>query len=649
MLKCRHLFFVIIVFGGRDGLIVQAEAADGPRVTIDSGDIEGMLSDGVQSFKGIPYAAPPVGELRWRAPQPISKWSGVRKTTKYGHDAPQKASLDQDEDCLYLNVWAPEDTAGAPRPVMVWIHGGGFIQGSGRINAETLVKNGVVLVSLNYRLGRLGFFAHPALDKTRPANEPPANFWLQDQVAALQWIQRNIAQFGGDPQRVTIFGVSAGGTSVNMLMASPLAKGLFQRAIAQSGIGGFGPYRRWNVEHGGRDPLTRIGEQYAKSQGVDGQPDVAAALRALPWKTVATVGAGIEDREGFDIVVDGVSLTDDPQRVFEQGRQNPVPFIAGFNSFEGNLSLVLPWTDQPPRAEVESRLAKLAPLYDKRPDDKAIWNDLYGDVFFGASALTLVRGMEHAKTPAWTYYFDYVRGRGRNARGAGHGSESPFVFGGMLLPGPKDREVIEAMQGHWVQFAKTGDPNGPGLTQWPAYTSSRPTTLVIGQESIRSERDWLKPRFDLLFDAIGATWSPDGTLLASNSAAASSGAPNVPKPAGSVMLDAASEKALRERVAALFDALIAGDVDKCIELSDPAVVKEKGRDNAEKFFKGVGGLVKFTKVQAKDRVIKAITPLDEGKSAKVEIELTLKGRRQPPGYEVWGLVDGQWLYRETTK
>jgi carboxylesterase type B len=297
-------------------------------VTVESGKVEGRLDDGLQVFKGIPFAAPPVGELRWRAPQPPKKWTGIRQAYAYGNDAPQKNQWapHQDEDCLYLNVWAPARGVGFQpvesekdrqarslsnlAPVMVWIHGGGFINGSGRINGEAFAKQGFVFVSFNYRLGRLGFFAHPALDQQRPPNEPPANFWLQDQIAALKWIQRNIAQFGGDPDRVTIFGVSAGGTSVNLLMASPLAKGLFQRAIAQSGIGGFGPYRRWRESHAGREPLTKIGEHFAAAQGLDSKPDVAAALRALPWKTVAKIGSGIEDREGFDIVVDDVTLTD---------------------------------------------------------------------------------------------------------------------------------------------------------------------------------------------------------------------------------------------------------------------------------------------------------------------------------------------------
>ena len=632
---------------------VTSAPAQSPRVTIDSGEIEGVSSDGLRVLKGIPYAAPPVGELRWRAPQPASKWSGVRKVHDYGHDAPQKLSADQDEDCLFLNVWAPESRgslrdptsvrgANHDYPVMVWIHGGGFVQGSGRIKGESFAKQGIVFVSINYRLGRFGAFAHPALLKGLPKDEPPANFWLQDQVAALKWVQRNIAQFGGDPKRVTIFGVSAGGTSVNLLMASPLAKGLFHRAIAQSGIGGYGPYRRLKDEHRGREPLTVLGEKYAKSQSVADKSDVASALRALPWKTVAQAGTE-EDGGGFEVVVDGVTLTDDPQLVFERGQQNRVPFIGGCNSFEGNLSLVLPWTDQPPKAEVTKRLDKLAPLYGLKPDDKALWADLYGDVFFRASTLHLVRSMEATQSPAWTYYFDYVRGRGRNSRGAGHGSEVTFVFDNLILPGEADRAMSRTMQGHWIQFAKTGDPNGPGLPEWPSYSAANPTTLVYGQDSIKPTRDLHKARFDLLFEAMNATW-------ANGSSGVPVSAPSKPATTSSVLkLPAESEQALRERVAALFDALIAGDVAKCLELSDPAVVEAKGKDVAEKFFKSVSGLVKFAKMKAGDRVIKSIKLLDDGKSARVEIEVTLNGKKQPPGFEIWGLVDGKWCYRETTK
>lgn len=487
-----------------------SRAPESVRVVIDSGEIEGLVSGNLNVFKGIPYAAPPIDQLRWRAPQPVEPWTGIRLAHDYGNDAPQKYRLasNQGEDCLYLNVWAPSDASARPYPVMVWIHGGSFIQGSGRTNGESFAKQGIVFVSMNYRLGRFGAFAHPALLKQLPNGEPPANFWLQDQVAALQWVQRNIANFGGDPSRVTIFGVSAGGTSVNMLMASPIAKGLFHRAIAQSGIGGYGPYRRLQEVHRGREPLTSLGEKYAKSRGVSDKPDVAAALRALPWKTVAQLG-GADDGGGFEVVVDGITLDDDPQQVFAQGRQNRAHFIGGCNSFEGNLSLAIPWTDQPPKAAVQERLVQLAPLYGRKPTDSDVWADLYGDVYFRASTLHLVQSMEQAKTPAWTYYFDYVRGRGRNSRGAGHGSEVTYVFDSLILPSAADRAMARTLHGHWIQFAKTGDPNGPGLPKWPRYNAAEPMTLIYGNDGVRAERDWHKARFDILFDAFDKTW-PNG-------------------------------------------------------------------------------------------------------------------------------------------
>lgn len=498
-------FLVCVVFT-QSGCIMGKSNA--PQVNVDAGRLEGRREGSLNVFKGIPYAAAPIDRLRWRAPQPVPKWSGVRKAVRYGNDAPQKASgaPHQSEDCLFLNVWAPAKKESEPLPVMVWIHGGGFTQGSGRIRGEAFANKGVVFVSINYRLGRFGFFAHPSLDRERPAGEPPANFGIQDQIAALRWVQRNIAQFGGDPKRVTIFGVSAGGTSVNLLMASPLAKGLFQRAISQSGIGGFGPYRRWKTPHLGKEPMTAVGEAYAKARGITAPATAATQLRALPWKTVAEIGPTPADQANFETVVDGATLLDDPQRTFETGRQNRVPFIGGFNSFEGNLSLVIPWTDQPPREAVTKRLDRLAPLYSKKATDPSLWNNLYGDVYFGLSTILLVREMERVKTPSWTYYFDYVRNRGGNSQGAGHGSEVPYLFDQVMFAGESERRIIRDMQGHWIQFAKTGNPNGHGLPNWPAHKPNKPITMVYGQTQRKAESNWLRDRFSILFEALDETW-----------------------------------------------------------------------------------------------------------------------------------------------
>ncbi len=493
---------------------VPATQGDLRRVEVESGMLEGVRQGTVLSFKGVPYAAPPVGDLRWRPPQPPLKWTGVRRANRYGSDAPQKNPDvgSQSEDCLFLNVWAPADASKRPYPVMVWIHGGGLIQGSGRIAGEKFAEKGVVLVSINYRLGRLGSFAHPALLKQAGPGEATANYWLQDQIAALKWVQKNIQGFGGDPSRVTIFGVSAGGTSVNLLMASPLAKGLFHRAIAQSGVGGLGPYRRVDQTMAQQRPLTELGFLFAQSKGIQGDSDsAAAALRNLPWKDVARIGTNVEDREGFEGVVDGISLPDDLQKIFESGRQNAVPFIAGSNSFEGNLSLVIPWTTQPPRPEIEKVIDQLAPLYGRKPSDKDIWADIYGDAYFRVSARHLVGQMVRVSTPAYTYHFDYVRGRGRNSRGAGHGSEVPYVFGNVAFAGSEEKRVISAMQGHWIQFAKTGDPNGAGLPEWPAYTASNPATLVYGQAATQAATNLDSQRLDLILDAFRRTFKAQAT------------------------------------------------------------------------------------------------------------------------------------------
>ena len=479
-----------------------------PQVTVESGRLEGRLEGGIRVFRGIPYAAAPVGALRWRAPRPPLRWTGVRKAHAYGNDSPHLLQFlpGQDEDCLFLNVWAPEPRA-APYPVMVWIHGGGLVVGSGRLSPEALVRRGVVVVSFNYRLGRLGSFAHPSLAAACPRGEAPANFWLLDQIAALKWVRANISAFGGDRSRVTVFGVSAGGSSVNLLLASPLARGLFQRAIAQSCVGGLGPFRRLRHDHQGRKSLLSVGTQYAHGMGIDDGPDAASALRGLPWRTVAKLGSRVQEREGFEAVVDGESLTDDVETVFASGRQNRVPFIAGSNSFEGDLSRVLPWVDQPPRAQVAARLDRLAPLYGRRADDPMLWDELYGDVFFRTSALNLVQQTAKSGTPAWNYYFDYVRQSNRNrSRGAGHGSEGAYVFDILVLPGAEDRAMARSMQGHWVRFAETGDPNGPGLPNWPRYSGAEPVTLVYSAGGIRAETSLHAEQHGILREAMREAW-----------------------------------------------------------------------------------------------------------------------------------------------
>ena len=482
--------------------------AEGPLVTVDTGALEGTAENGVHAFKGIPYAAPPVGGLRWRAPQAPPKWDGVRKAVRYGSDAPQRLSLTQDEDCLFLNVWAPADVARRPYPVMAWIHGGGLNVGSGKCAGENFAKKGVVLVSFNYRLGRLGAFAHPALLAARPKGEPPGNFWLLDQIAALEWAQRNIGKFGGDPKRVTIFGVSSGGTSVNMLMMSPNAKGLFNGAIAQSGIGGFGPFRRISAAVGDRPSQATLGQRWAEKKNAT----TSEKLRALPWREV--VADSGEGESGVEPVVDEVTIPDDPQRVFAAGRQHRIPLIAGANSFEGTLARVFPWGEQPPKPAIQANLTRLAPLYGKPAADPSLMLDLYGDVFFRSSAHWLANQMQRVETPAWNYHFDYVRKSERKkSKGAGHGSEVPYVFGSVILPALEDLAAIHVVQGHWIQFAKTGNPNGPGLPDWPATTTAAPVTMVYGNETTKAVPELDKARFGILYECYAQSWPDMPTLV----------------------------------------------------------------------------------------------------------------------------------------
>jgi para-nitrobenzyl esterase len=292
-------------------------------------------------------------------------------------------------------------------------------------------------------------------------------------------------------------------------MMSPRSKGLFHCAIAQSGIGGFGPFRRLAAKQDERESQATLGERFAAKMGVGKSADVATALRALPWKKVADLGDG---ESGVEPVVDGDTIPDDPQRVFATGRQHRVPFIAGANSFEGNLSLLFPWGDQPPKPTIMANIARLAPLYGKAADDKSLMLDLYGDVFFRVSARSLVGQMQRVETPAWFYHFDYVRKSARkHSPGAGHGAEVPYVFNDVpFFPAAEDKAVARTMQGHWIQFAKTGNPNGPGLPDWPAFTPAAPATMVYAAGGVRAVPDLDKTKFSLLTELLTQVWPISG-------------------------------------------------------------------------------------------------------------------------------------------
>jgi para-nitrobenzyl esterase len=463
-------------------------------VSVDSGRILGVTATGVTAFKGIPYAAPPVGALRWKPPQPVARWDAVRSAAAYGSPCPQPPILErmwgiryekQSEDCLTLNVWSAARVAQERRPVMVWLHGGDFIAGSSGGPAATaastdgsaLAQQGVVVVSLNYRLGPFGFLALPALSRESPQHAS-GNYGMLDQVAALQWVKRNIGAFGGDSGNVTIVGESAGAGSVCWLMASPLARGLFQRAVAQSPVVFIGAVALTGAEQSG---TKLFGENLA-------------ALRARSTADIMS-GARFQDDVFFGSgaywgpIIDGWMIPEDPAAVFRAGRQAPVALIAGTNADEGSVfttayvySSVLAY-----RALLSQRYSSLSstvfalyPAY-LNPQVRPAMTHLLTDAMFLTSARRMVRA-EAPLNPA-TYLYDFTRVSPYArlyALGSYHGAEIPYVFGTVemvnsLIPGAYDNQddkLARSMSAAWVRFASTGNPNGAGLPNWPAYTAA---------------------------------------------------------------------------------------------------------------------------------------------------------------------------------
>ncbi len=491
-------------------LLAAARAAAGPApdapVRTDAGLVSGVVADesaGVRAYKGLPFAAPPVGDLRWKPPQPVPAWEGVRACTAPGPWCPQprpilgQAPDRASEDCLYLNVWAPAKTADGRLPVMVWIHGGGFTTGSGGsplYDGTALARRGAVLVTINYRLGPFGFLAHPLLSKESPEGVS-GNYGLLDQVAALGWVRRNIAAFGGDPGCVTIFGESAGSCSVVRLMVSPLAKGLFHRAIGQSG-GARGNNRHLRARHEGMEPAEAVGERIAKALGCDGADDVLKALRA---KTADELLAAADPAQGlfgagtkFGPVVDGWALPDDPDALWQAGKQAAVPFLTGTTADEGTVFV----RRLPARTADEYRRSART-LFGGRADDVLRLFPADGDAevraaqaslttvsAFIAPARALARSMAGRQPKTYLYHFTRESRAGRfTGLGVFHASEIPYVFDNLTaLAGPKDRDLARVMGDAWVRFARTGDPNGPGLPEWPAYDAAGDRHLEFGDQ-----------------------------------------------------------------------------------------------------------------------------------------------------------------------
>ena len=522
---------VVSACGAGDGGEPAGESL-GPIVETGPGTLEGehvAADDGVLVFRGVPYAEAPVGENRWRAPVAQSSWEGTRSATTFGPACWQRLTpessiytrgdLDRDEDCLYLNVWTAAEQASEARPVMVWFHGGGHTGGWGSakiFDGTALANKGVVLVTINYRLGPFGFLAHPALTAESP-HASSGNYGLLDKVAALEWVRDNIAAFGGDPGNVTIFGQSAGSWSVCYLMASPLAAGLFHKAIGHSG----GCFR------GGRSDLTaaqEAGLAAAAELGVEGDDAGAlTGLRALDAEAV------LDSDLGSGAIVDGWFMPRPAPAIFEAGAHNDVPVIVGALANEGTTL----YAGMPERTETElfSMLREqygdhadaLLAAYEPEVEKSTKWGAqaIQADRSFVWEMRAWARAVEAADADAYLYFFSqappvfriYVPERaaiempdGPDGYGAYHSGDLAYAFGNTRIVGlgwtDWDHEISHAMTQYWVNFARTGDPNGDGLATWPRYETATDEWLEFGSD-IKASREVRKERLDL-FDLVNA-------------------------------------------------------------------------------------------------------------------------------------------------
>jgi para-nitrobenzyl esterase len=511
-----HLLFALVC----SVTIANLQAGSSPvdQVKIDSGLLQGTVKDHVVSFKGIPFAAPPTGQNRWRAPQPVQPWSGVRKAVDYGADCMQKPfpgdaaplGVTPNEDCLYANVWLPEHRPSAKLPVMVWIYGGGFVNGGSSpavYSGDHFAQQGIVFVSFNYRVGRFGFFAHPALTKENPSG-PLGNYAYMDQIAAMEWVKRNAAAFGGDPGNVTVFGESAGGASVLMLLTSPKAHGLFQKAIIESGGGRvLFPPRKVQESLGQLASGESVGLQFAKSKGIEGEDEAALkALRTLPAEQVvdglnmATMGTPTYAGP----MIDGQIVIENPDAAFRGGHQAKVPLIAGANSQDIGFSFAHTFDEVYAPFGSDRSKAEAAWNASNSTDVRAIASAIAADGMMVEPARLIVRMMAEAGQPAYEYRFSYVAASMRSQwHGAPHATEIPFVFDTVAARYGKDltaadQAAAKAANDYWVAFAKYGDPGAAGGVKWPKYDESGDQILDFSSSGPVVEADPWKTRLDLL-------------------------------------------------------------------------------------------------------------------------------------------------------
>ncbi|HJP04361.1 MAG: carboxylesterase family protein [Gammaproteobacteria bacterium] len=491
----KKLICIFLVLSGCSSLNGSLSS---PVVSIDSGLLRGVSVKEIYAFKGIPYAQAPIGDLRWRSTKTIEPWLGEYAADRYGADCAQiyNSSLwfelgDVSEDCLKLNVWSPSLSPRKKLPVMVWIHGGGFINGSGnipRLNGSKLASQGVVLITVNYRLSTFGFMSHPAFSATNP-DQANGNFAFYDLLESLRWVQRNIDQFGGDPDNVTIFGESAGAGMVNTLLAMPKAEGLFHRAISQSSAVGLSAEPFTSKKAGRLRPTNRNGLSFTKRLGIENNdPDPEVVVEAMRALSTETILSALTPRDRFTPVVDGQLLTDQVAVLFTQGKQIKVPYITGAVDWEASIARRIPERPQP---ELTTRII---PDQVKRNLYPGLSGSILADVLFrdmGALSASSYSAkiMSQQGVNVYRFYFSYVAEDRRGIQpGAAHQDEIAFIFGtldnetDLNVISQKDQFVSDLMQSYWVQFARTGNPNALNLPVWPSVSLEQSPTLEIGNE-----------------------------------------------------------------------------------------------------------------------------------------------------------------------
>ena len=517
----KHFVLAVFIICAASMSATRATAQSAPQVKITDGMLEGVDESGVYAFKGIPFAAPPVGEYRWREPQPVQPWTGIRKADHFGPRAMQLAlfsdmnfrSDGMSEDCLYLNVWTPAKRFDENLPVLVYFYGGGLVAGDGseyRYDGESMAREGIVMVTVNYRLSIFGFFAHPELSKESPF-QASGNYGLLDQHAALKWVQQNIAAFGGDPENVTIAGESAGSFSVSAQMASPLSKTLFHAAIGESG------------SLLGNRAIASLAA--AEAQGTAFAAAIEApslaALRAVPAE--ALLAATAKPGTRFGVNIDGHFFTESPVAVFKAGEQAQVPLLAGWNSAESNARAIL--GDLEPTVQhfstaVRERFGTQADavLEVYKPESDAeveqVATDLAGDQFIGYSTWRWIDlHSQTAGQPVYRYYYSRPRPATRAddgataAKGAVHSAEIEYALGNLATNRvydwqPEDVKVSAILQRYFVNFVRSHNPNGLGVPFWPALEKNEAATVMHVDVETKAVTEQHRDRY-LILQEVG--------------------------------------------------------------------------------------------------------------------------------------------------